>query len=178
MLLPPSRFNIGSFSFMLQYHERKKRSDEPEPLLPGPAKGHDRTAPGRRPFRGVTGTASVITPQAGWPTFGQFGRRQEPTLTHGSDRQRVQFGPLVTLVGISVVQKENLASAPCQYPTKMILSLQHRGCKEKPTGTGEFPAGQPHAPFRFLSLCEILMTEAGAGGYSPVVSSQRLALAS
>src|SRR3954467_9148285 len=33
----------------------------------GPAKGHDETAPGRRPFRGVAGTASVVTPRAAGP---------------------------------------------------------------------------------------------------------------
>jgi hypothetical protein len=43
---------------------QQNRSDEPEPLLPGPAKGHDRTVPGRRPFRGGAGTASVVTPRA------------------------------------------------------------------------------------------------------------------
>src|SRR5262245_18452563 len=30
----------------------------------GPAKGHDETVPGRRPFRGVAGTAVVVTPWA------------------------------------------------------------------------------------------------------------------
>ncbi len=39
----------------------------------GPAKSHDGTAPGR-PFRGVAGTASVVTPRTLRTVFGRFAR--------------------------------------------------------------------------------------------------------
>ena len=102
----------SSCSFMALY--QKKRSDVPEPLLPGPAKGLKRTAPGRRPFRGVAGTASLETPRTVRPAFGRFGRKQEPMLTHGSDCQRAWSGPLVTLVVFSGVEVQGAASARCR----------------------------------------------------------------
>src|SRR5262249_969758 len=51
---------VNTFHFRLIYSTGRIR-----PLFA--AKGHGGTAPGRRPFRGAAGTASVVTPRAGGP---------------------------------------------------------------------------------------------------------------
>src|SRR5262249_4872451 len=97
-----------------------------------PAKGRDRTAPGRRPFRGVAGTASVATPWDFRPTFGRFGSKQKPMLTHGSGCQRAGSGPLVALVVYSVVQEGAPRHAAEAHHLAMPLD-RRRGAKEEPT---------------------------------------------
>src|SRR5262249_1784667 len=54
-----------------------------------PGQGLNRTAPGRRPLRGVAGTASVETPRADEPAFGRFAEGSDPC----SRMVRVVNGP-------------------------------------------------------------------------------------
>src|SRR5947209_19760935 len=67
----------------------------------GPAKGLERTAPGRRPFRGAAGTASFKTPRAIRPRLAGF-PEAEPMLTHRIGLSTGLVWPVHALVAFSL----------------------------------------------------------------------------
>jgi hypothetical protein len=102
----------------------------------GPAKGLERTALGRRPFRGVAGTASFKTPRADSPRLAGF----PEAVTHAHAWIRVVNGPgparsLVwsCLRGTGKARPRHAAEA---HHLAMLLD-RGRGAKEGLLGAGE-----------------------------------------
>ena len=69
-----SRCSVRSSTELGRKETERRRRAAPA----GPAKSHDETAPGRRPLRGVAGTAHVLTPRTLRPAFGRFAGKQNP----------------------------------------------------------------------------------------------------
>jgi len=115
---------------------RKKQERRTRAAPAGPAKGLERTAPGRRPLRGVAGAASFKTPRAGSPRLAG----SLEAVTHAHAWIKLSTGlvrPVIALVRISGAKRERgVGTAPALIICEGNLSKDGRQTRKLLGGGG------------------------------------------